>query len=193
MNNYSKKQFDGCAFNPLTEGKMLQEYPRLSEIVSPEWMDENTDGILRFVVMVYDPSSPLIKGERDLNYRRTAAFELASIEDDKLINALSGHTHNYSPELIVKYLVRFGKSKEWAMICAFEFKFWEAVKMMIQPIVGKTSKEELEAVQKKAVVSEQLDIDIRRLESYMKIFFGEDDVLMKKKRSITPELVANKS
>jgi hypothetical protein len=192
MNNYSKKQFDGCAFNPLTEGKMLQEYPRLSEIVSPEWMDENADGILRFVVMVYDPSSPLIKGERDLNFRRMAAFELAGIDNDELMKLICAHAHRYVSELTIKYLIRFPKSKEWAAVVATEFCFWEGCQKLLEPISGDGSKSQLEAVQKKGLIKDELDKDIKRLDSYYKQFFGGDEDLEKKvkRRGTSPELMA---
>jgi hypothetical protein len=172
---------------------MLQIYPLLSEIVDPEWHDEYLDSILRYILMVYDPKSILVLNERDLNYRKGVALELVSLSDQEVSEALINSTHKYSPALIIKYLMRFSRSKEWAAICAYESSFWESIKEVIEPISGKNSREKLDSVQKKAAIKEEIEKDIKRLDQLYRTFFGEDDDLLNKnKRRITPELMANK-
>lgn len=190
--NYKQTDFKNCQFNPLTDQEMLDAYPKLGEIIDVEWHDDNLDTILRYMIMVYDPKSPLISYERDLNYRKDTAILLAKIEDETIAAAVVNSTHIYSPALFIKYLMRFARSKEWAAICAFESSFWESIKEVIEPISGKTSKEKLDSVQKKAAIKEEIEKDIRRLDQLYRTFFGEDDELqLKAKRRLTPEMIAN--
>lgn len=189
--NYKQTDFNNCQFNPLVDQKLLEVYPKLAEIVDAEWFDDDLDSILRYMIMVYDPKSPLISYERDLNYRKDIAIQLASIKDDTLAAAVVSSTHKYSPNLIIKYLMRFARSKEWAAICAFESSFWESIKEVIEPISGKNSKEKLESVQKKAAIKEEIEKDIRRLDALYRTFFGEDEELQQKvKRRLSPEMIA---
>ncbi len=191
--NYKSKDFAACQFNPLTDQKILDAYPRLSEIIDPDWVDEYLDSVLRYIIMVYDPKSPLINNERDLNYRKGIAGELAGITDESMAESLYTSTHEYSSELIIKYLMRFAKSKEWAAICAYESSFWESIKEVIEPISGKNSKEKLESVQKKSAIKDEIEKDIKRLDALYRTFFGEDDELQNKaKRRLTPELIAER-
>lgn len=190
---YKQKDFEGCQFNPLASGKMLDTYPQLAEIIIPEWMDEYTDRILRYIIMVYDPKSPLINNERDLNYRKGVAGELAGLDDEIIAEAIYTSTHTYSADLTVKFLCRFARSKEWAAICAFESSFWESIKEVIEPITGKNSREKLDSVQKKSAIKEEIEKDILRLDKLYRVFFGEDDDLQSKgRRRLTPELVASR-
>jgi hypothetical protein len=190
---YKEKDFTYCQFNPLVDGAMLQVYPLLSEIVNPDWQDEYLDSILRYLIMVYDPKSPLVMNERDLNYRKGIAIELAHLENQEITEPLINSTHKYSPGLLIKYLMRFSRSKEWAAICAFESSYWESIKEVMEPISGKNSREKLDSVQKKAAIKEEIEKDIQRLDQLYRKFFGEDEDLMSKnKRRLTPELIANR-
>lgn len=194
--SYTKKSFDQCTFNPLIEGKLLTEYPKLCEILAPEWEDTAPlDSLLRYMIIVYDPKSPLFRDERDLNYRKSQAAELAGfdMEDEQLLIAVYESHYPLFADLIVRYLTRFGRSREWAAICAFEFAFWESIRKLMEPISGKTSKEELESVQKKSAIKEEIDKDIKRLDELYRKFLGEDEDLEKKvKQRLRPELVADR-
>lgn len=189
---YKKQDFNNCQFNPLVEGSLLGVYPRLSEIVDPEWRDDSLEAILRYMIMVYDPKSPLVFNERDLNYRKGIAMELAQLDDTIAQEAILSSSHSYSSQLIIKFLIRFVRSKEWAAICAFESSFYESIKEVLEPISGKNSREKLDSVQKKAVIKSEIVEDIKRLDMLYRTFFGEDDELMNKnKRRLTPEVIAN--
>lgn len=193
--HYTKKSFDACQFNPFQGGKMLQAYPVLSEIVAQEWIgDANLDLMIRYTIAVYDPKSPITLGERDLNYRKGIAMDLLEITDDELMQALNTCTYENLVEFTIRYLCRFVRSKEWAAICATEFKYWEAIKLIMQPIgTDKSDKEQLDAANKKDVLSASIDEALAKLDLYYKRFYGEDDELMNKaKRRLTPELMAGK-
>lgn len=193
-----KTKFNYCVFDPLVEGKILSVYPKLSEIVLPEWADDpNIDAILRFIICLYDPKSPLIRDEPDLNYRKGLAADMVDMDID-IRDSVFGfnypvdeETQPFIAELVFQYLRRFGKSKEFAAIAAMEFKFWEQIKQILTPISGKNSKEELEAVQKKSLVAQEIETDMKRLETYYRAFYGEEELEKRSKKRISPELVSN--
>lgn len=191
---YKKKDFGGCMFNPLVDEPMLQTYPRLSEIIFPEWAkDENLDKIMRYIIMIYDPRSPLIFNERDMNHRKGVAAQLAGfdLENREYLMSIYQCSHEYIIDLIMKFLTRFIKSKEWAAICAFESAYWESITKVIEPISGKNSRDILTSVQIKATIKDEIEKDIGRLEKLYQKFLGEDDSLIQKSaRRVSPELIA---
>jgi hypothetical protein len=179
--NYKEEHFKNCQFSPLAKGKMIEQYSRLASIIEPEWNeDPDLDNLIRYVIVMYDPDSPVYKAERDITRRRDLAFDLAGVDDEAKRLMIATHTHNFLPDLIVKYLMQFPRSKEWAMICAMEYTFWESIHKLFEPISGKTSKDELESVQKKATIKDELEKDSERLESHYKKFFGGDEEIIGK-------------
>src|ERR1019366_4221894 len=100
--NFSERDFKACMFNPLTKGNLLTEYPRLSEIIVPEWVVPELDSLLRYIICVYDPKSILVSTERDLNYRKGLAAELAGlqVEDEEFITSIYTCTHEFLADLI---------------------------------------------------------------------------------------------
>jgi len=191
---YTEKDFISCMFNPMVAKPMLQSYPRLSEIVLPEWKKESKfDELMRYVIMVYDPKSPLILNERDLNYRKGVAAHLSGLDmnDEDALQQIYNLSNKVVLDLTLKYLMRFVRSREWAAIVATEFKYWEAIKLILIPISGVGDKAQLEAAQKKEVLSDSIDTSMKRIDNYYKTFFGEDEILEKKaKQRITPEGIA---
>lgn len=192
---YTAKSFENLQFNPMVDGAIWKKYPVLLEILSPELVAKpDTDFLLRYIIMVYDPKSILVFSEKDLNYRKGIAAELAqlNVEDEQYIQDIYSFVNETVVDLVIRFLVRFIRSKEWAAICAFETKFWESIKKVIEPISGKNSKEELESVQKKAAISDEIDKDIKRLDNYYKEFFGNDAELEQafKMQRYTPETAA---
>jgi hypothetical protein len=195
--HYKKKDFAGCMFNPLTEEPMLDAHPRLKEVITPEMSkDDQLDKLIRYVIMIYDPKSILIFNERDINYRKGVAAQLAGFDLDNR-EYLTGVYHcnlKYVVDLIIKYLTRFVKSKEWAAICAFESAYWESITKVIEPISGKNSRDILTSVQIKAAIKDEIEKDIARLEKLYHKFLGEDDNLIQKAtRRVSPELISEQA
>lgn len=203
---YTEKHFTNCMFNPLVETPIIEAYPRLAEIIDTDWPRQHIDILLRYTICVYDPKSPLVINERDLNYRKGLAAELAGFDlgDTEFVQSVFDCSHDFGGketpigagfvDLVIKFLIRFIKSKEFAAICIVESCFWESAKKLMEPITGKNSKEELEAVQKKSAIKDEIDKDIARLDRYQKAFFGEDDELeIAGKARMSPESVGKLS
>lgn len=190
--SYKIEAFKGCQFNPLVKEKMTTAYPGLAGNMEIEWLsDPDIDNLTRYAILVYDPKSPLVTDERDIGHRKDVALDILEIDDEETRANWTAHKHPFLPDLICLLLFRFIKSREYAMLQALEFKFEESVKLVLQPVAGKSSKEELEALQKKSIAADEMDKDIKRIENYYRQYFMEDDELHKRiKRRVSPELIA---
>ena len=75
--------------------------------------------------------------------------------------------------------------------CAIEYKYWENIAELTTPIQGETNKERLEAAQKKSIISDEVEKDIKRIDDLYKAFFGDDQFeTAVKKQSFTAERIA---
>jgi len=193
---YKYDDFSACAFNPMAKEKMIVKYPRLYSLIENETWDikeHNIDALIRYIIAAYDPKSPLLINERDLNFRKTIAADIAGLpaKDEEYMDSVYSFSHPFLVDMLIKYFMRFSKSKEYAAIVVIENCFWESTKKLLEPIEGKSSKEQLDAVQKKSALKDELDKDIIRIDKLYKSFFGEDVELEKKgKLKITPEDIA---
>jgi hypothetical protein len=191
--SYSIKDFSACVFNALTEGDMLSVYPKLSSIIEGDWKQEPLlDNIIRFVVLVYDPKSALRK-ERDSIRRKNIAYDLAGFKRNELSEAMPeiiNETHELCLYITVRFLAKFVKDKEYAALCAFEFKYYENILELMTPIKGETNAERLEAAKKKSVISEEIIKDIKVIDDLWHSFFGDKTLVEKvKTKKFIPEMM----
>ena len=172
---------------------MLETYPKLQEIVSPEYgKEKDTDGLIRYIILCYDPKSRLVSEEKDLNHRKGIAAEEAKLSQDfDYLQSVFSFSNKKLAEMTIKYLIRFVKSKEWAAIVSIEYKYWENITELITPIVGVTNKDRLEAAQKKSIISDEVEKDMKRIDMLYKSFFGDDTLESAvKQSSFTAEKIA---
>jgi hypothetical protein len=176
---------------------MLKAYPRLAEIVPPNTDNQpHLDSILRYICLLYDPKSPLTTGERDLNYRKEVAAQLAGFNSEKdaeYLERLFDSKQEWVVAMTMKYLIRFIKQRKWAYISAVENKYWEKIARLNQPI-QKADKEsdELRAYQIVESITDSAYKDLSRLDTLYSEFFGDDEELSKTAQNIriTPEMIA---
>jgi len=191
---YNESSFTTCVFNPLAKGKMVQVFPKLKEIISPEWDNyKNIDKIIRYTIIAYDPKSPVRINERDPLKRKNIAYDLAEFERSKVGEA-EDSIINQSDEVCflftVKYLAKFVKDKVYAALCAFEFKYYENILELMKPIVGDTNAERLDAAKKKSVISEEIIKDIKIIDELWMNLFGEKQLVEKvKTQKFIPEMM----
>lgn len=171
---------------------MVAVYPGLHKIIPAEARAlPLLDMMIRYSIMIYDPKSPLVADERDLNYRKNLALDFLKVQDQSVRDQMISCEQPFLPEVITGILQHFIKSMEWACLSALEFKFWEAINITMQPLSGLSGKEQLEALQKKALASKEMEADMKRIEQYYKSLFSDDGDLEKKARSrVSPESVA---
>jgi hypothetical protein len=179
--SYKIEAFKGCQFNPLIKEKMMSAFPGLAGNLEIEWIaDPEIDNLLRYAILVYDPKSPLVTDERDTGHRKDLALDILEIEDDEIRADWIAHRHPFLPDLICLLLFRYIKSREYAMLQAIEFKFWESIRLTLEPIAAGKSKEQLEALQKKSLAGNEMESDITRIDALYRKYFMEDIELEKK-------------
>lgn len=188
---YKQDQFNNCIFNPMVSGKMLQEYPRLNEIIVPEWTKDNKlDFIIRYVILVYDSKSPLQRDEKELLRRKSVAADLAgfNLNNREYMEKIYDGSNEVCFAVITRYLIRYIKDKEFAALCAFEFKYYENIGELLTPIIGTTNAERLDAARKKSVISDEIDKDIKRIDDYWEQLYGDKEIVKQvKSKKFTPE------
>ena len=193
---YTEKDFENLTFNPLCVGLLLKTYPKLNEIVQDA--DGDSDRLLRYVILTCDPKSVLFIEEKDLNHRKVIAADLVQLDsDDEFREAVFSYKHPTVLQLTVNYLKHFAKSKQYAAIVALEYTYWESIRLLLKPIddtlTGAKDRDVLDAVQKKGAIKNEIDADLKRLDTYYSQFFGEDKELeLKAKETIRPENVRSR-
>lgn len=193
----------GCIINPLQKS-LLDENPKLREYVPdlPEPVDEEDiqdpfedseiEAICRYVILMYDPQSPLIKLERDLNSRKYQAAQLSNLKSDpEYLSKVYSCEHPLVAPIAIGYLRFFAKSREYAAIVATEAKYWESITGIMTPVDGKSDKDRLQAIQVKSALSDEIDKDLKRLVDYeSKYYAGDESLEIAVRQKMTPEGMA---
>lgn len=194
---YSKEDFDKCSFNPMIESSMLKAYPKLAEIIQMEWMTDNhLEKVIKYVIMVFDPNSPLMSIS-NLVERKESACELCGIDrisKEVKKNILDNSYVKILPDLIIKYLVNFPRSRDWAILCVIENKFWETVSILMRPLEDVAEKKDLlKSSDTKTDIIKNLKADQSDIEHYYHLIFGDDEEIEKavKRVSINPQYIAS--
>lgn len=195
---YKESDFKNLQYNPLVKGTITLVYPAL--MVLTKDVDDDFDGhcdfLIRFIILCYEPNSLLAKNEKDWNRRKDVAADLLEISDDETVreNLFLFKDKNHL-SILINYLRFVVRHREYAVLATLEYKFWESVSKINTPIIDNgNAKAELEAVQKKSVLADELDKDISRINSYYKAFFGGDEGLTNTEdvKRWTPEQINKK-
>lgn len=204
MRDKIEATFSGCAINPL-QANLLGNNQRLLEFlpqvklpideddIQEEFTNSEIENICRYIIMMYDPKSPLVKNERDLTSRKVKAAELSNLgTDQELLIRIYSCEHPLIVPISVGYLRFYAKSREYAAIVATEAKYWESIAGIMTPVDGKSDKDRLQAIQVKSALSDEVEKDILRLADYESKYFGLDELLEEatKKQRISPESIA---
>jgi len=183
-------------FDPTCSQTMLSKYPELKGIVvgedyniSAQHNASEVDALLRYVILCYDPSSPIYLNEPDLIYRQKQSADIAGIKkNEEYRNLVWSMSLDGFDGLLVSYLQRFVKNKEWAAIVAFEANYWESIRLLTKAIKIDSDlkdKEILDALQKKSLIKNELESDRDKIELWQQKFAGKDPNIMRviKKRA----------
>lgn len=204
---YKKENFEQCLFNPFD--KKILSIPRLKELSDDE-------KLLKYIICLYDPKSPLFKEFPDLKARKEQAALIAGYDfatDEKRLEELFSFQ---SPEIekkfdhegveiipddkktdvdIVMEFLQIVRSREWGTICAIEQTIWEFNQTLLTPIdIRGRDKDLVSAVNMKSQIVTSLIKLNEELDTLIMKFYGSDDDL-KKAQSIqrfTPQSVAGR-
>jgi hypothetical protein len=205
MINMTQYDFSRCRFNPQTEA-LYDTYPALETAMGEVCSDEN---VIRYLIMVYDPASPLISAEPSLEKRKAIAIDLSGVSPATETDLKELAEEKYV-QAVVTYLFNFTNSRLWQKTVVNEQLYEEYCKRLLQPVrssnlttttdeEGKAvrkgqvvmEKDELQAYTIKAKLREELDTISIALEGYYKQLFAGDEKLIKKNnKRFTPEQMA---
>lgn len=177
--NFSTKDFENCLFNPVTKD-LLKEHPELAKVSKDE-------KLLRYIIALYDPGSPIVRRNRDLVVRKHHAAAFAGydpVKDAGYMQTLYSLKDAGLRGAVVKFLTTFSFPREWFMLQANLQTYYEYGERMMEPIVkqdGEKEKDELAAISIKSKLSQDMEVLNDRIEKgYRKIFGDETDKLMDK-------------
>lgn len=209
--NYTSETFKNCQFSPFDEFP-FRAYPRLKEIIVKDdhialnEEDGETDNhisvpddkMVRYIIALYDPKSPLIKGEGNLLRRKEVAAQIAGfdlVKDEAMLEVIYDCKYEHVVLMIQNFLRYFVKDMEWAMLVSYESAFWEFQSRIMQPIErGDKDKDLVSAVQSKTKLTEDINDVYQKYQAAKDRFYGNDTVLIQaanKIKRFTPEGVAS--
>lgn len=185
---FNKDDFNRCLYNPLETG-FYKKYPDL-KLLWPEGEQK-----MRYIAALYDPNSPLGKHIPDLNVRKQKAAELVGfdLKNEQVLTAMYDFTDERFLTAVDGFLKTVNNMK-WAMIVSMQQIWWEWNARMMKPVSSdKGDKDELQAIEIKARVRDEMAKTETLIGQYYQQFYFGDDKLVEtvKKKRITPEMMAN--
>jgi len=150
---------------------------------------------MKYLVFMYDKNSPLVSQYSEVRARKQKALELANVvksEDPYLYEKLMLF-EDADLIQIAAQMLRKQNDSIFSMLVSQEIFFDECLKKVLQPLEIEDDKKGLEALEKKAKISEAMEKVADRIEKYKSKFFRNDDDLEKKIRNVvafTPESIA---
>jgi hypothetical protein len=136
-------------------------------------MPETVFDLLRWVILVYDPRSPLVKDYPDLPTRKFRALVAIGIDEKEsdwdwlILNRDKGVT-----TMITAYMRNYCKSRLWAMIVANNEAFWEFFSTMIER--NQEGADDMNGVNAKIKTSDGMVSLLEKIDKQMNDFYGED-------------------
>lgn len=198
---FTEKEFTKCFYNPMAKD-IFSTYPRLNELLPKEVDEEDKlfaekERLVRYILALYDPQSPIVKEYPDLTSRKLAAADIAgyhAVKEQELLDIIFACDSEYMVSIIVSFLRNIVQSRLWASIQADEQTFWEFISRMLLPIAkDNKDKDMVSAVAMKTKLSEDKEGIAVQLEKNWQKFFADDDGLKKKiekRNNWSPESMA---
>jgi hypothetical protein len=181
---YDKDDFRRCQFNPLDKN-ILKNNPRLQDLIGA-YPDEDypapKESILRYILALYDPASPLVKDYPDLGSRKMAAAQVAdfNLSDESLLKTVFECDNEAVASTIIGFLRDFAQNRLWAMYCSNEQTFWEYNLRLLTSISAEKDRDLMAAVSTKTKLSDDMEAISNRLERLQNTLYGDDEHLKKK-------------
>lgn len=177
---YSKLSFD--IHNYPVKENILDRYkefdhafPRLQELDKKEG-----NRLFRYIILLHDKHSPVIKNYPDLERRKKEAALLAGYTLEKHEQRLS-EIYNHEDTLVAESIFKFLKyqdQKAFTLLAISEEVFWQAQEKLIEPLTNsKSDKDALNAMEVKVKLIEKSDEILQKIEGYKNKIFGGDKEL----------------
>ncbi len=139
--------------------------------------DETVFDLLRWIILVYDPRSPLVKDYPDLTTRKNhALIELGIDAKEDDWDWLTTNKDKGVTSMITAYMRNYCKSRLWAMIIANSEAFWEFFATMIER--NQEGADDMNGVNAKMKTSDGMTVLLERIDKQMNEFYGEEKGVM---------------
>lgn len=193
------REYKRMEFDPTVKKPMTSAYPKLKEILG-----SGDDRMIRYVILMYDVSSPMRQHYPELWKRKefaasVAGYDLSKEDTSKLFDFKVKVGDNYEPyddllDMIISYL-KYQNNWVWTMIVSNEQAFFEYNKRVMMPVDGMRDKDILQGINIKTQIMSSQDEIYHRLQKYYKELSGGDsdleESIMVRKRLRPEEIAAN--
>lgn len=166
---FDKEDFNSCMHNPMEAG-FYDNSERLQEIAP----DATT---MAYIIMVYDPQSPIRKEFPELPLMKLKAADLTGFD---LEHELDDSIDFY--DCVIKYL-KYADNRTWASIVSLEATVWEMTGKLLKPVVvvgNGGDKDRLAGVNMKPMTAVKLTELNELLDSLTHKFYSGDETLKKR-------------
>lgn len=196
---YHKKDFAACKYNPLEEGFSII-YSDLMKCIPSEYEGDG-EKLLKYVCLMYDPNSKLIRDTSSMEQRKRMAAQYAGYDLTEAGKEVIEKIFELTDEAVVTvidYFLKFEiKERLWYLIQGNEQTFHEYGKRLLMPITWDDKSKErdlLSATALKTKLSQDMTDILARLESDYQKFYAYDEDLLKvvAKKKFSPENQASR-
>lgn len=194
---YDKSDFVACKYNPL-EKDFAAKYPTLMECI-PEGYTGNGEQLVKYVCLMYDPASRLIRDTSTMEQRKRMAAMYAGYDlaDTSAIESLFELTDEVVVAVIDYFMKHEVRERLWYLIQGNEQTFYEYGKRLMMPVKWDAEAKEkdlLSAISIKTKLSEDMANILERLENDYRKLYADDTNLMKAtaKKKFSPEQQASR-
>ena len=181
-------------FDPTVKKSLTTAYPKLKDIVGP-----SEDKMLRYVILMYDVSSPLRQHYPELGKRKEFAASIAGYDlmKDNVVSLFDFKVDDEPNEVLLDIIIKYLKYQNnwvWSMIVSNEQAFYEYNRRVMMPVEGNKDKDILQAINIKTQIMSSQDEIYQRLQKYYRDLSGGDTNLEEAitiKKRLRPEEIAN--
>lgn len=188
------KEYSRMEFDPTVKKNIQSVYPKLKDIVG-----SGEDKMVRYVILMYDVSSPLRQHYPELGKRKEFAASIAGYDlmKDNVVSLfdfkIDEEPNEELLDMIIKYL-KYQNNWVWSMIVSNEQAFYEYNRRVMMPVEGNKDKDILQAINIKTQIMSSQDEIYQRLQKYYRDLSGGDDKLeeaITTRKRLRPEEIAN--
>lgn len=189
------KEYSKMEFDPTVKKSLTTAYPKLKDIVGP-----SEDKMLRYVILMYDVSSPLRQHYPELGKRKEFAASIAGYDlmKDNVVSLFDFKVDDEPNEVLLDIIIKYLKYQNnwvWSMIVSNEQAFYEYNRRVMMPVEGNKDKDILQAINIKTQIMSSQDEIYQRLQKYYRDLSGGDtnleEAITIKKRLRPEEIAAN--
>jgi hypothetical protein len=153
---------------------------------------KDKDSVIRYIVLLYDKNSPLVKRFSNLDTRKREASVIAGFNpEDPSLKAYKDFQDQEFADMVVEFLI-YQNNYIWTMLVSNEQTFYEFQKTLLQESsMIRNDKDKINAIASKSKLMEESDKIVERINAYYKQIFVEDKIIDSAKRvASSPEEMA---